>query len=81
MKYSKEEASQVIYMFERYLNQNITINKYYTDNFFHVFCIAPITIKGVTKTSVRFKDMLVDECIDTEGNILDIENYINVCFS
>lgn len=80
MKYSQIEAEQVLSMFERYLCQNIKIEEYHTESFFHVFVISPIVIGGIQRTKVRFKDSLVDDCIAMQGDLLDIEDFVNFCF-
>ena len=81
MKYSEEKARLVIDMFEIFLSQEINIEEYHTEEFFHVFKISPILIEGTQKSMIRFRDLLVDECIAMQGNLPDIEELIQSCFS
>jgi hypothetical protein len=81
MKHSQKEALSVVNMFERYLKISINIRNYSTREFHHVFEISPIIVNGINKNQIHFKDTLIDECFDMQGNIPDVESYVNSCFS
>lgn len=80
MKYTQSETKIVLDMFQRYLGQTIQVRSYHTEEFFHVFEIVPITINSKLKSLIRFKDSLIDDCIDTGGNLPDASDFINICF-
>lgn len=80
MKYSREDAQCVIDMFEKFLERQITIKDYRNEEFFHIYEIAPISICGATKSQIKFKDSLIDDCYATKGNLLDIAEFVKVCF-
>lgn len=81
MKYSESEAKEVIRMFERYLNQDLIANNYNTCEFFHVFHIKPIKIGNKIMNQVKFKDSLVDDCINSQGNLPLLDDLVKKCFS
>lgn len=80
MKNSEEKARLVISMFENFLCQEINIEEYRTEEFFHVFIISPILIAGKQKSMIRFKDSLIDDCIAMQGSLPDIEEFVQNCF-
>ena len=81
MKHSQSEAQEVIRMFGRYLNQDLCTNNYNTCEFFHVFHIKPIKIGGKIMNQVKFKDTLVDDCINSQGNLPNLNDLVKSCFS
>lgn len=80
MKYTQSEAMEVLDMFQRFLGQTIQTRRYHTEEFFHVFEIVPILINGNLKNFIRFKDSLIDDCLNTGGNLPDVSDFVNICF-
>lgn len=80
MKYSQREAENVLRIFQNCLKQNITIKKYHTEEFFHVFEISPVLIDGHFRNKVKFTDKLVDDYRNPNENLNDVASLIHNCF-
>ncbi len=61
MKYSKQDADEIIACFQRFIRYPIRILNYYSQEVFHVYNIEPICINGTMRCKIRFKDNLVSD--------------------
>lgn len=82
MKYNSKEAECVIESFQQFIESDIVITDYCTEEFFHVFTIKEIDVKGKIYNHIRFKDSLVDDCQNVANGTFsrDIDSLIDACF-